>query len=525
MEALVARTRPRLLKVARRIGQAQDAEDSVQAAYHALLRKGDLSDGSDVVAWLITTTVRIAYRRKAVAMRHISAAEQLSRPSRQRAAAAELVAEERDGLVRAAVHRLPDSYRDAVVLHHLEELPVAQVAELLGVPVSTVKTRVQRARRLLAGRLSPVLLHALWLPLWVVADQMHWLSWGGLAVKGKVSIGAVVLAFAVGLGAGTGIGVLGGDVFRGGDAAEITPSDDERETAASAPASSAPTAAVEGSSIEDSGDATPRERVRVTPRAVAELGDDDGRPATKPLAPEHQRRVHDVLRTFRSSILEYGLDGVTGPSGPTRPPDPERPQRFPDERVWKEPAGWVETDATQYREVGEDTSVFNGSVDRAAWLFTMPLDEPIAATTNHTLLLDDGVGPDGKVTLTSYGSVLCMGGMAGDILTESYATLVVKGDMTGKIRTDSYAATLIEGRLSGDYESQSYADVTVLGGFTGTMKLYDGAHIYLGGYVGGADLERITSSGRAYILVERSDLAVGEHKRKGTRVVIEVLAN
>ncbi len=54
---------------------------------------------------------------------------------------------------------------------------------------------------------------------------------------------------------------------------------------------------------------------------------------------------------------------------------------------------------------------------------------------------------------------------------------------------------------------------------------WERAHIYLGGYVGGADLERITSSGRAYILVERSDLAVGKHVRTDSRITIEVLAN
>ncbi len=38
MEEFVATTRPRLLKAARRIGAPQDADDSVQAAYHALLQ-------------------------------------------------------------------------------------------------------------------------------------------------------------------------------------------------------------------------------------------------------------------------------------------------------------------------------------------------------------------------------------------------------------------------------------------------------------------------------------------------------
>jgi RNA polymerase sigma-70 factor (ECF subfamily) len=45
--------------------------------------------------------------------------------------------------------------RKAVVLHHLLDLPVDQVAVELGVPVGTVKSRLARARGALAARLAP----------------------------------------------------------------------------------------------------------------------------------------------------------------------------------------------------------------------------------------------------------------------------------------------------------------------------------------------------------------------------------
>src|SRR5436305_1484529 len=78
MEALVAATRPRLVAIARRIGAPQDADDAVQAAYHALLRRGERP--VDVVAWLVTTVVRVAYRRKATVRREATLAERLGRP-------------------------------------------------------------------------------------------------------------------------------------------------------------------------------------------------------------------------------------------------------------------------------------------------------------------------------------------------------------------------------------------------------------------------------------------------------------
>jgi hypothetical protein len=58
MEDIVRRTRPRLLRIARRIGGAQDAEDSVQTAYHALLRSRRLDRDVPLEGWLVTATVK-----------------------------------------------------------------------------------------------------------------------------------------------------------------------------------------------------------------------------------------------------------------------------------------------------------------------------------------------------------------------------------------------------------------------------------------------------------------------------------
>jgi RNA polymerase sigma factor (sigma-70 family) len=56
--------------------------------------------------------------------------------------------------VRQAVDELPDDEREVVRLQHLEELTHAEVAERLGVPVGTVKSRSFRAHRRLALRLG-----------------------------------------------------------------------------------------------------------------------------------------------------------------------------------------------------------------------------------------------------------------------------------------------------------------------------------------------------------------------------------
>ncbi len=54
-----------------------------------------------------------------------------------------------DGGILGAIDRLPDDFRDTVVLSDLEGLAYAEIAELLDIPVGTVKSRLFRGRRLL----------------------------------------------------------------------------------------------------------------------------------------------------------------------------------------------------------------------------------------------------------------------------------------------------------------------------------------------------------------------------------------
>ena len=60
------------------------------------------------------------------------------------------------GKAQAAIERLPDLYREAFVLRDLEELPTADVAQVLSVDPATVRQRVHRARLLVRGYLTAV---------------------------------------------------------------------------------------------------------------------------------------------------------------------------------------------------------------------------------------------------------------------------------------------------------------------------------------------------------------------------------
>jgi len=56
--------------------------------------------------------------------------------------------------VRAAVLALPARYREVVVLCDLHEIDYAEAARALGCPIGTVRSRLHRAHRMLAGRLA-----------------------------------------------------------------------------------------------------------------------------------------------------------------------------------------------------------------------------------------------------------------------------------------------------------------------------------------------------------------------------------
>jgi RNA polymerase sigma-70 factor, ECF subfamily len=56
--------------------------------------------------------------------------------------------------LHAAIRELPDHYREAVVLCDLEERNYDEVALIMGCPVGTVRSRLHRARGILAGKLK-----------------------------------------------------------------------------------------------------------------------------------------------------------------------------------------------------------------------------------------------------------------------------------------------------------------------------------------------------------------------------------
>ena len=69
----------------------------------------------------------------------------------------QMIETERAELVRGALMRLPETHRAVVVLREYEGLKLREIAEVLGIPEGTVKSRMADALTQLSRRLRPVL--------------------------------------------------------------------------------------------------------------------------------------------------------------------------------------------------------------------------------------------------------------------------------------------------------------------------------------------------------------------------------
>jgi RNA polymerase sigma-70 factor, ECF subfamily len=151
---LVERHRDRLWAVAlRTLGQPDDAADAVQDALLSAYRgAAGFRGGSAVTTWLHRIVVNACLdlvRRKAVRPTE----PLLVDPTTDRPGRDTLSERDTQVAVMAALRTLPAEQAAAVVLVDIEGYPVNDVAEMLDVPVGTVKSRCARARARLAEQL------------------------------------------------------------------------------------------------------------------------------------------------------------------------------------------------------------------------------------------------------------------------------------------------------------------------------------------------------------------------------------
>jgi RNA polymerase sigma-70 factor (ECF subfamily) len=145
-----------------------EAEEAVQSGYAAAFAGiGAFEGRSALTTWLTRIVVNEALGRRRAEQRRRRHLEQegvvvmdayremLMRGSASDAPDAAIAREQIRKLLEQAVSELPELFRTVFVLREIEGLSSEQTAEILDLPVATVKTRLHRGRRRLQKMLEP----------------------------------------------------------------------------------------------------------------------------------------------------------------------------------------------------------------------------------------------------------------------------------------------------------------------------------------------------------------------------------
>lgn len=151
---------------ARMLGDEHKAEDMTQEAFAKVyVRRKEFQHGArfSTFVWRVAVNLCIDEIRRIKRRREFSIAgegqdaperpwEELQSDLAHPDAAVEAL--ERAALVKNAVQQLPEHYQAVVVLRHYENLKFKEIAEVLGIPEGTVKSRMAEALAILNARLT-----------------------------------------------------------------------------------------------------------------------------------------------------------------------------------------------------------------------------------------------------------------------------------------------------------------------------------------------------------------------------------
>jgi len=140
-----------------------DAEDAVQECYLRALRYFDTFRGSAIKPWLfaiLRNVCRGEFARRSAALHHIDHSvdaeadeeEDAVKPLWQEPEAspeAEMLHQRDAETIRRLVAELPQPFRETIVLREINDLSYREIADVVGIPVGTVMSRLARARSLL----------------------------------------------------------------------------------------------------------------------------------------------------------------------------------------------------------------------------------------------------------------------------------------------------------------------------------------------------------------------------------------
>lgn len=141
----------------RMMGERARAEDVLQEAYLQAWKSFDrFETGTNCRAWLFKILFHCVnhHRRKWFRFPLLKETEEFIEANL--ACATPIPDKLTDGEILAALDKIPNDFRSVVLLVDVEEFAYKEVADILGVPIGTVMSRLSRARRLLRDQLAVV---------------------------------------------------------------------------------------------------------------------------------------------------------------------------------------------------------------------------------------------------------------------------------------------------------------------------------------------------------------------------------
>jgi RNA polymerase sigma-70 factor, ECF subfamily len=143
------------------VGKHDLAEDLTQDIFLKLYRSLDTFDRrANFQTWLISVSRNLcidhyrSVRKERETINRDVDPSTLTPASRDRSAYSQLELRDRVQLLRVAMDTLPPTLRNAVLLRDIQELTYQEIADRLGVPEGTVKSRINRGRTELARQIQ-----------------------------------------------------------------------------------------------------------------------------------------------------------------------------------------------------------------------------------------------------------------------------------------------------------------------------------------------------------------------------------
>jgi RNA polymerase sigma-70 factor (ECF subfamily) len=127
----------------RMTGSSADAEDIVQECFLELLRPGGAYDPARAP---VRTYLFGVVRNQSLKRRGAVAPPDRPEQGHDRSPEKQLLLAELGEVVAQGVTQLPAGQREALILAHYEQMPLAEIGRIMDLEVTAVKSRLQRAR-------------------------------------------------------------------------------------------------------------------------------------------------------------------------------------------------------------------------------------------------------------------------------------------------------------------------------------------------------------------------------------------